>query len=117
MDGQAAQLTACLRRVSDEGQLTTELVDCGATSRERVAFRHGWQANQWPVGALERTGVSWKPGYHGLSETVEVWVATSRDGRQRPGNKTDTSDATWIAERLAHGLITPRWVPAPAMRA
>jgi hypothetical protein len=38
-DGHAAQLTACLRRVSDEGQITTELVDCGTTYRALIAFR------------------------------------------------------------------------------
>ena len=49
----AAQLTACLRRVSDAGQITTELVDCGTTDRERIAFRTGLQAQQCPVVALD----------------------------------------------------------------
>jgi hypothetical protein len=35
----AAPLTACLRRVSDEGQSTTERVDGGTTSRDLIAFR------------------------------------------------------------------------------
>jgi transposase len=72
IDVHAAQLTACLRRVSDDGQITTELVDCGTTYRALIAFRTWWQAQQCPVVAMERTGVSWKPVYHVLSEAVEV---------------------------------------------
>jgi hypothetical protein len=48
---------------------------------------------------------------------VAVWVANSHDVRQRPGKKTDEREATWMAELLAHGLIQPRFVPPPAMRA
>ena len=55
--------------------------------------------------------------YHVLSEAVEVDLANSRDVRQRPGKKTDKRDATWIAELLAHGLLTPSVVPPPKIRA
>ena len=52
-----------------------------------------------------------------LSDTVEVHLANSRDVRQRPGKKTDESDATRVAELLAHGLSKPSFVPPPTMRA
>jgi transposase len=117
IDVHAAQLTACLRRVSDEGQITIELVDFGTTYAALVAFRSWLQEHQCPVVALESTGVYWKPVYHVLSEVVEVLVANSRDVRQRPGKKTDKRDAAWIAELLAHGLITPSFVPPPQIRA
>jgi transposase len=117
IDVHSAQLTACLRRVSDDGQITTELVDCGTTYRELIAFRTWLQEQQCPVVAMESTGVYWKPVYHVLSEVVEVCVANSQDVRQRPGKKTDESDATWIAELLAHGLIQPSFVPPPEIRA
>src|SRR5262249_23877415 len=60
IDVHAAQLTACLRRVSDDGQITTELVNSGTTYRELIAFRtclqehrrsqyhpHGRRCNQY----------------------------------------------------------------------
>jgi transposase len=72
IDGHAAQLTACLRRVRDDGQITTALVDCGTTDRELIAFRPWLQEQPCPVVAMERTGVYWKPVYHVLSEAVEV---------------------------------------------
>jgi len=117
LDVPAAPLTACQRRVRDDGQSTTELVDGGTTSRALIAC-HAWLHEQpCPVVAMERTGVSWKPVSHVWSETVEVWVAHSHDVRQRLGTKTDERDATWMAERLAPGLIQLSVVPPPAMRA
>jgi transposase len=113
IDVHSAQLTACLRRVSEDAQITTELVNCGTTYRELIAFRTWLQEHQCPVVAMESTGVYWKPVYHVLSEAVEVCVANSQDVRQRPGHKTDQRDATWIAELLAHGLIKPSVVPPP----
>ena len=107
IDVHAAPLTACLRRVSDDGQIITELVDCGTTYRALIALRTWLQEQQCPVVAMESTGVYWKPVYHVLSETVEVWVANSHEVRQRPGHKTDQRDATWSAELQAQGLITP----------
>lgn len=117
IDVHAAQLTACLRRVSEDGQITTEVVEYGTTYGALVAFRSWLQAHQCPIVAIESTGVYWKPVYHVLSEAVEVHLANSRDVRQRPGKKTDKRDATWIAELLAHGLITPSFVPPPKIRA
>src|SRR5262245_54861869 len=103
IDVHAAQLTACLRRVRDDGQITTELIECGTTYRALIALRTWLQEQQGPVVAMESTGVYWKPGYHVLRETVEVDVAHSHDVQQWPGAKTDASDATWMAELLAHG--------------
>jgi transposase len=117
IDVHAAQLTACLRRVSEEGQISTELVEYGTTYRDLVAFRRWLPEQGCPVVALESTGVYWKLVYHVLSEALEVHLAKSRDVRQRPGKKTDKSDATWIADLLAHGLITPSFVPPPTIRA
>ena len=57
MDVPAAQLTACLRRVSEAGQITTELVEYGTTYSELVAFRTWFQEQQCPIVALESTGV------------------------------------------------------------
>jgi len=113
----AAQLTACLRRVRDDGQSTTELVDGCTTSRALSAFRPWLQEQRCPVVALERTGVYWKPVSHVVSAAVAVGVAHSQEVRQRPGTKTDESDAPWMAELVAHGLIQPSVVPPPELRA
>ena len=61
IDAHAAQLAACLRRVSADGHITTELHDSGTTYRARIAFRPWLQAHQCPVVAMESTGVYGKP--------------------------------------------------------
>ena len=37
--------------------------------------------------------------------------------RNVPGRKTDVSDAAWLADLGAHGLVTASLVPPPAIRA
>ena len=111
IDTHAAQLTACLRRVSDTGQLTTELHDCGTTYRELVAFRSSLQDQNCPVVALESTSVYWQPVEQVLSDTLAVCVTHSRDVRQRPGQKTDRGglSPTHSGKGIAtHGRGVPR---------
>ena len=57
IDVHSAQLTACLRRVRDDGEITTALVEYGTTYRELIAFRTWLQEQQCPVVAMESTGV------------------------------------------------------------
>jgi transposase len=117
MDGHAAQLTACLRRVNDDGQLSTEWRDFGTTYAQLLALRAWVAEHGCPIAVLESTGVYWKPISHVLVETLEVVVANARSVRQRPGKKTDKADAAWLAELLAHGLVEPSFLPPPAIQA
>jgi hypothetical protein len=111
LDVHQAQLTACLRCVSPEGQITLERREFGTTYGSCSRSVTGLPSTIRPVVALESTGVYWRPVYHVLVGTVEVLVGNARDIRPRPGTKTDKADAAWIAELLAHGLIRPSFVP------
>jgi hypothetical protein len=71
---------------------------------------------QYPFGKIPG-GVYWKPVYHVLVGTVEVYIGHAHELRSRPGKKTDKRDAAWIAELLAHGLIQPSFVPPPEIGA
>lgn len=61
--------------------------------------------------AMEATGVYWKPVWHMLEEHFELVLANAQHIRNVPGRKTDVSDAAWIADLLAHGLIRSSFVP------
>jgi transposase len=117
LDVHQATLTACLRRVSDDSQVTTDLREFGTTYPELLALSDWLVDQHCPVVAMESTGVYWKPIYHVLVGVVDVLVGNAREMRPRPGRKTDKADARWIAELLAHGLISPSFVPPPAIRA
>lgn len=61
--------------------------------------------------ALEATGIYWKPIWHLLEVDFEMVLANAQHVRNVPGRKTDVSDAAWLADLLAHGLIRGSFVP------
>ena len=62
--------------------------------------------------AMEATGVYWKPVWNILSDgDFELILANAAHIKNVPGRKTDVSDAVWIADLLAHGLIRSSFVP------
>jgi transposase len=67
--------------------------------------------------AMEATGVYWKPVWHVLEGDVELVLANPQHIRTVPGRKTDVSDAAWIADLLAHGLIRGSFVPPARIQA
>jgi transposase len=61
---------------------------------------------------MEATGVYWKPVWNILSDgDCELVLANAAHIKNVPGRKTDVSDAAWIADLLAHGLIRSSFVP------
>jgi len=62
--------------------------------------------------AMEATGVYWKPVWNILSDgDFELVLANAAHIKNVPGRKTDVSDAAWIADLLAHGLIRSSFIP------
>jgi transposase len=65
---------------------------------------------------IEATGVYSKPVWYVLESRLTLVLAYAAAVRQLKGRKTDASDAHWLADLLAHGLIQPSYVPPPAIR-
>jgi transposase len=61
---------------------------------------------------LESTGVYWKPVWHLLEGHVALTLANAMHVRNVPGRKSDKTDAAWLADLLAFGLIRGSFVPA-----
>ena len=61
--------------------------------------------------AMEATGVYWKPVWHMLEGRFALMLANAAHIKGVPGRKSDTNDATWIADLLAHDLIRASFVP------
>jgi transposase len=66
--------------------------------------------------AMESTGVYWKPIYYLLEDDFTVLLVNAAHVKHVPGRKTDTIDAAWLAQLLAHGLLTANFVPPPPVR-
>jgi transposase len=117
IDVHQAHLTACLRCIQGDSQVTQEVREFATTYSALLAFTEWLVEQHCPVVAMESTGVYWQPVYHVLSGALEVVVGNAQEMRRRPGRKTDKADARWIAERLAHGLIRPSFLPPPPIQA
>ncbi len=67
--------------------------------------------------AMEATGVYWKPVYYALEGLFpELWLCNAPHVKNVPGRKTDLSDAEWLADVAAHGMVRPSFVAPPAIR-
>jgi len=66
---------------------------------------------------MEATGVYWKPVFYPLEGLFdEVWLVNAQHVKNVPGRKTDMSDAEWLADVAAHGMVRPSFVPPPEIR-
>ena len=67
--------------------------------------------------AMEATGVYWKPVYYCLEGLFdELWLCNAQHVKNVPGRKTDLSDAEWLADVAARGMVHPSFVPPPEIR-
>jgi transposase len=66
---------------------------------------------------MEATGDYWKPVYYGLEGMFnELAVYNAQHVKNVPGRKTDLSDAMWLADVIAHGMVRASFVPAEPIR-
>jgi transposase len=114
-----AEVVVCAR-VPDaaRGGAATELVATYGTTTPDLLRLRDWLAGLGVTQvAMESTGVYWKPVYYLLEDDFAVILANAAHVKHVPGRKTDTIDAVWLAQLLAHGLLSPSFVPPPPIRA
>jgi transposase len=99
-------------RLAEGNKVITEAKTFATTTAGLLALSDWLSANGCTHVAMEATGVYWKPVWHVLSDGEFVLVlANAAHVKNVPGRKTDVSDAGWLAELLAHGLIRASFVP------
>jgi transposase len=94
------------------------------THKQRFATTSGGltQLADWLAGhavtvvGMEATGVYWKPVYYALEHRFEAWLCNAHHVKNVPGRKTDMSDAEWLADVVAHGMVRASFVPPPPIR-
>jgi len=111
LDVHKKTVVACVRLAS-EGKVVTEVKTFATTTQGLLTLSDWLSENGCTHVAMEATGVYWKPVWHVLSDgEVELVLANAAHVKNVPGRKTDVSDAAWLAELLAHGLIRASFVP------
>lgn len=96
--------------VEDQEQFST--MTSGIVRLGRWLLDHGVTT----VG-MEATGDYWKPVYYGLEGMFdELSVFNAQHVHNVPGRKTDLSDAMWLADVVAHGMVKASFVPPEPIR-
>jgi transposase len=109
----------CVRIVGSGRRRATETVTTwGSTTNQILALRGHLMVEQVTCVVMEATGDYWKPFYYLLEDLdgVEVMLVNAREAKNLPGRKTDVSDATWLAQLGAHGLVRASFVPPQPIR-
>ena len=88
-----------------------------ATTTAGLAELADWLGSESvTVVGMEATGVYWKPVFYALEDHFELWLCNAHHVKNVPGRKTDMSDAAWLADVVAHGMVRASFVPPPPIR-
>jgi transposase len=118
IDISKADVKVCVR-VQGRGRRRTsqEVRTWGATTGQILALREELVQRRVSLVVMEATGDYWKPFYYLLEDAgFEVVLANPRRVRAIPGRKSDVSDAAWLADLGAHGLVAGSLVPPAPIR-
>jgi transposase len=116
LDVHRDSITACFRRLGPKGGVLREKEQF-TTTTAGLRVLSDWLADrQVELVAMEATGVYWKAPYYELERRFTVWLCNARHVKKVPGRKTDLSDAEWLADVAAHGMVRPSFVPPPPIR-
>ncbi len=116
LDVHKRTIVACLRRTTEQGKAIEEVRSFGTMTGDLLALSDWMQARHVTHVAMESTGVLWKPVFNVLEGSFELLLVNPRDIKKVPGRKTDVSDAQWIAQLLACGLLSASFVPERPQR-
>jgi transposase len=110
LDVHKKEVVACLRLVI-RGKEQYDVRRFPTTTRGLIDLADWLEQAGCTHVAMEATGVYWKPVWHILEGRFHQILANAAHIKAVPGRKSDTHDATWISDLLAHGLIRPSFVP------
>jgi transposase len=125
LDVHKNSVVACVRLAS--GQEVVRHIATFETTTSALLNLGEWLTSHGVTHvAMEATGVYWKPVWHALSgsalppeltegevkeDSFQLVLVNAAHIKKVKGRKTDVSDAQWIAELLAHGLVQGSFVP------
>ena len=97
----------CVRVASTGRAKATETVTTwGAVTNRILALRDHLVSEEVTLVVMEATSDYWKPFYYLLEDApFDLMLVNARHVKTMPGRKTDVSDAAWLAQLGAHGLV------------
>src|SRR6266516_2554818 len=117
LDVHRDSVAACVRLPGPRGGVVADKQRFTTTTAGLGRLADWLAARQVALVAIEATGVYWKAVVYALERDFEVWLCNAHHVKNVPGRKTDMSDAEWLADVAAHGMVRPSFVPPPPIRA
>jgi transposase len=111
LDVHKKSVVACVR-LATANKVITEVRTFATTTAGLLELSDWLSANGCTHVGMEATGVYWRPVWNVLSDgEFELVLVNAAHAKNVPGRKSDVSDAAWLAELLAHGLVRASFVP------
>ncbi|HVA52752.1 MAG TPA: IS110 family transposase [Acidimicrobiales bacterium] len=108
----------CVRvQAPDRARATSTVTTWGSVTNQILALRDHLITEHVTLVVMEATSDYWRPFYYVLEDgPFEVLLVNARHVKNLPGRKTDVSDAAWLAQLGAHGLVRGSFVPPEPIR-
>jgi transposase len=118
LDVSKRDVKVCVRtQEPDKARAKTKVTTWPAVTNQNLALRDYLVEENVTLVVMEATSDYWKPFYYLLEEgPFEVMLVNARHVKNLPGRKTDVSDAAWLAQLGAHGLVRGSFVPPEPIR-
>lgn len=98
------------------GTFTSTVTTWGATTGQILALRDFLEHERVGTVVMEATSDYWKPFFYLMEGALPVELVNAKDARNIPGRKTDVSDAAWLAQLAAYGLLRGSFIPPEPVR-
>lgn len=98
------------------GTFETKVTTWGATTGQILELVEYLISQRVTTVVMEATSDYWKPFYFLMETELPVMLVNARHAKGIPGRKTDVSDAAWLAQLGAHGLLRASFVPPEPIR-
>lgn len=118
MDVSKTDAKVCLRVVPEGKVRAVEEISTWSSMPAQILRLRDYLVEQRVTNVvMEATSDYWKPFYYLLEDgPFELQLVNAREAKNVPGRKTDVSDAAWLAQLGAHGLLRASFVPPPQIR-
>jgi len=108
----------CVRVAGSGSRKTQETVGTwGSMTNQILELREHLVEQRVTCVVMEATGDYWKPFYYLLEDAgFDLVLVNARHVKNMPGRKSDVSDAAWLSQLGAHGLVRASFVPPAPIR-
>jgi transposase len=106
-----AETVVAAVRIARGRKVHRETRTFGTTTKDLLELGEWLEGHGVKHAVMETTGVFWKPVWHVLAGGMQLTLAHASHVKNVPGRKSDASDAEWLSDLLAHGLVTSSFVP------